>query len=137
LPSPLPTSSSNSPSSDFQLNAEPGQVLIAWGRHRGYSVIPKSVTPSRIESNFKQIKLSDEDYEGVSEFIVQHGGHHRFNIPINYKPVSGRSLHEKAGGQLLTTFYFSLSLLDFQVWSINVFMEDAELPAKHTVNIGA
>jgi L-glyceraldehyde reductase len=76
------------PLSPFQLGVEPGQVLIAWGRHRGYSVIPKSVTKSRIENNFEQIKLSDEDYEKVSSFIVEHGGHFRFNVPINYEPVS-------------------------------------------------
>ena len=28
-----------------RLNATPAQVLIAWGVKRGYSVIPKSVTP--------------------------------------------------------------------------------------------
>ncbi len=35
-------------------NREPAQILIAWVAHKGYSVIPKSVTPSRIESNFSE-----------------------------------------------------------------------------------
>jgi L-glyceraldehyde reductase len=35
-------------------NRDPAQILIAWGAHKGYSVIPKSVTPSRIESNFSE-----------------------------------------------------------------------------------
>lgn len=40
-----------------------GQVLIAWALSRGTSVIPKSVTPSRVESNFKSasLELSSED----------------------------------------------------------------------------
>ncbi|CEH12281.1 aldo keto reductase [Ceraceosorus bombacis] len=60
-----------------------GQVLLAWGIQRGYSVIPKSVNPSRIENNFKQIKLSQEQFEEVSSLIQEHG-HARFNIPIDY-----------------------------------------------------
>ncbi|KAK3708522.1 hypothetical protein LTR37_011417 [Vermiconidia calcicola] len=43
------------------------QVLIAWGVRRGHVVLPKSATPSRIESNFKDIDLSDEDFEAVNE----------------------------------------------------------------------
>jgi L-glyceraldehyde reductase len=114
-------------SSPSQLNAEAGQVLIAWGRKRGYSVIPKSVTPSRIESNFQQIKLSDEDFKTVSDFIVQHGGHHRFNIPINYKPVSVIWV-----GCLIDDLSLITSTI-LQSWDINVFHEDPELKAKHQV----
>ena len=33
-----------------KLNATPAQVLIAWGAKRGYSVIPKSVTPGTFAS---------------------------------------------------------------------------------------
>lgn len=36
-----------------ELGVDAGQVLIAWGLARGTSVIPKSVTPSRVESNFE------------------------------------------------------------------------------------
>ena len=31
-----------------KLNATPAQVLIAWGTKRGYSVIPKSITPGTL-----------------------------------------------------------------------------------------
>ncbi|KAK9377988.1 NADP-dependent oxidoreductase domain-containing protein [Kockiozyma suomiensis] len=37
------------------------QILISWAIWRGTSVIPKSVTPSRIEANFQDFVLSDED----------------------------------------------------------------------------
>lgn len=42
-----------------------GQVLIAWGVKRGYVVLPKSFTPSRIESNFQLVELTDKEAEDV------------------------------------------------------------------------
>ena len=48
------------------------QVLIAWGLRRGYSVLPKSSNPKRIESNFKSIELSDADFEAVNEVAKTH-----------------------------------------------------------------
>ena len=35
------------------LQVDPAQLLISWAVQRGTVVLPKSVTPSRIESNFK------------------------------------------------------------------------------------
>ncbi|KAG5635650.1 hypothetical protein H0H81_010520 [Sphagnurus paluster] len=77
-----------------KLNATPAQVLVAWGAHRGYSVIPKSVQEERIISNFKQVELSQEDYDKIS--AIGHGNYtrpstnavwdDRFNIPFTYKP---------------------------------------------------
>ena len=58
-----------------KLGVTPAQVLIAWGVYRGYSVIPKSVQEERIVSNFKQVELSKEDYELVSE--IGKGNHTR------------------------------------------------------------
>ncbi|KAI1831544.1 hypothetical protein DTO006G1_1841 [Penicillium roqueforti] len=52
------------------------QVLIAWGLRRGYSVVPKSSNPARIESNFQTIELTDEDFEAVN--AVAKGRHTRF-----------------------------------------------------------
>ncbi|KXT13382.1 hypothetical protein AC579_9086 [Pseudocercospora musae] len=60
------------------------QVLIAWGIRKGYVVLPKSSTPSRIESNFKSIELSDEDFEAVNQ--VANGRHTRF---VNMKDTFG------------------------------------------------
>ncbi|KAJ0424398.1 NADP-dependent oxidoreductase domain-containing protein [Aspergillus carlsbadensis] len=60
------------------------QVLIAWGLRRGYVVLPKSSNPSRIESNFKSIDLSDADYEAVNK--VAEGRHFRF---VNMKDTFG------------------------------------------------
>jgi L-glyceraldehyde reductase len=111
------------------MGAEPGQVLIAWGRKRGYSVIPKSVTKSRIENNFQQVKLSDEDYKTVTDFINEHGGHHRFNIPVNYSPVSTFKCIRIA--ELLTDLFSIL-----KSWDIRVFDEDVELKCTHRANIG-
>lgn len=58
-----------------KLGATTAQVLVAWGAHRGYSVIPKSVQESRIISNFKQVELSQEDYEKIS--TIGHGNYTR------------------------------------------------------------
>lgn len=60
------------------------QVLIAWGLKRGYVVLPKSSTPSRIESNFKHIELSDADFQAVNK--VAEGRHTRF---VNMKDTFG------------------------------------------------
>lgn len=59
-------------------------VLLAWGMRRGYAVLPKSSTPSRIESNFQVPELSDADFEAVEQ--VANGRHTRF---VNMKDTFG------------------------------------------------
>lgn len=88
-----------------KLKVDPAQVLIAWAGRGGISVIPKSVTPSRIESNFHQVDLSDEDYEAISALGKKKEV--RFNVPVTYSPV----------------------------WPINVFNSELERPYKHTVKM--
>lgn len=48
------------------LGVDPAQVLISWAVKRDTVVLPKSVTPSRIESNFKEVSLSDKDLEKLN-----------------------------------------------------------------------
>jgi glycerol 2-dehydrogenase (NADP+) len=45
----------------------PQQVLLAWGVQKGWSVLPKSVTKSRIVSNFEldDFELSQEDIKKI------------------------------------------------------------------------
>ncbi|KAK7731112.1 Glycerol 2-dehydrogenase (NADP(+)) [Cytospora paraplurivora] len=60
------------------------QVLLGWGLKRGYAVLPKSSTPSRIESNFQVPNLSEEDFQAVNS--VAKGRHTRF---VNMKDTFG------------------------------------------------
>jgi L-glyceraldehyde reductase len=83
------------------LGKEPAQVLIAWGAHQGFAVIPKSVTESRIkvnppllrclgvgliaaQSNFEDFELSDEDFEEINK--VGRANYQRANAPCEYNP---------------------------------------------------
>jgi diketogulonate reductase-like aldo/keto reductase len=50
-------------------NSTPAAILISWGVKRGYTVIPKSVTPSRIISNFQTVDLKDEDFETLNKLV--------------------------------------------------------------------
>lgn len=45
------------------------QIIIAWGLARNVIMIPKSVTPSRIEENFKakDIVLTEEEIEAINQ----------------------------------------------------------------------
>ena len=60
------------------------EVLLAWGLRRGYVVLPKSSTPSRIDSNLQVPTLSDADFEAVNK--VAEGRHARF---VNMKDTFG------------------------------------------------
>ena len=71
------------------------QVLIAWGLRRGYVVLPKSSTPSRIESNFKSIELSDADFEAINK--VAEGRHTRF---VNMKDTFGYDVWPEESSKL-------------------------------------
>lgn len=85
-------------------NATPAQVILAWAQVGGHSVIPKSVTASRIQENFKEIELSQADFEKIESIGKKEP--RRFNIPyIANKPR----------------------------WPVNIFGEPEEANAPHKV----
>lgn len=59
-------------------NVTPAHVILAWSQVGGHSVIPKSVTPSRIRDNFKEVELTAEEVEKVSALGKDR---RRYNIP--------------------------------------------------------
>lgn len=56
------------------------QLLINWAVKRGYVVLPKSVTDSRIDANFKVFDLKDEDFQKVTD-LIKVEGEKRFIVP--------------------------------------------------------
>ncbi|KAJ6177662.1 hypothetical protein N7519_008123 [Penicillium mononematosum] len=81
----------------------PAHVILAWSQVGGHSVIPKSVTPSRIRDNFKEIELTPEEVEKVSALGQNRK---RYNTP--YTANKPR-------------------------WDIDIFGEPEEKPAGHKV----
>ncbi|ODN81754.1 hypothetical protein L202_02139 [Cryptococcus amylolentus CBS 6039] len=55
-------------------------VLISYQVNRGVVVLPKSVTPARIESNLKTVKLDEEDLARLDK-IAEGGKQKRFTAP--------------------------------------------------------
>ncbi|KAJ5780089.1 hypothetical protein N7457_005249 [Penicillium paradoxum] len=84
----------------------PAHVILAWSQVGGHSVIPKSVTPSRIRDNFKEIELTAEEIQKVSALGENRK---RYNTP--YTANKPR-------------------------WNINIFGEPEEKPADHKVILG-
>eukprot|EP00736_Rhodelphis_marinus_P007175 Rmarinus@m.7110 len=56
-----------------KLGKTPGQVILRWGFQHGTSIIPKSVTPARIQSNLNifDFELSPEDFQAISSLSKQ------------------------------------------------------------------
>lgn len=71
----------------------PAQILIKYQIQRGIIVIPKSVTKSRIESNFDvwDFVLDDEDIEKINSFDCN-GRVLHLNWYVLWKPLVEKSL---------------------------------------------
>ncbi|GJC87994.1 9,11-endoperoxide prostaglandin H2 reductase [Colletotrichum liriopes] len=59
------------------LGKEPAQLIISWSVQRGTVVLPKSVTPSRIEQNFEVFELPKDVFEKINAL----DRNHRYNFP--------------------------------------------------------
>ncbi|KAJ6100292.1 hypothetical protein N7467_001827 [Penicillium canescens] len=57
----------------------PAHVILAWSQVGGHSVIPKSITPSRIRDNFKEVELTPEEVQKVSALGQNR---RRYNTPF-------------------------------------------------------
>ncbi|KZT37879.1 hypothetical protein SISSUDRAFT_1062454 [Sistotremastrum suecicum HHB10207 ss-3] len=55
-----------------ELGITPAQVLISWHVQRGTVVLPKSVTPSRVEQNFQIFKLPQDKFDALEKAAVSH-----------------------------------------------------------------
>jgi len=58
------------------LGKDPAQLLVSWGVQRGTVVLPKSVTPARIASNFEHFIIPSESFFELN--ALEH--HQRFNF---------------------------------------------------------
>ncbi|OJJ02404.1 hypothetical protein ASPVEDRAFT_41897 [Aspergillus versicolor CBS 583.65] len=63
-----------------RLGKDPAAVLISWAVQRGTSVLPKSVTPSRIESNFQDFVIPDAEFETLNKLDRSQ----RYNYPFRW-----------------------------------------------------
>ncbi|KAL6300719.1 NADP-dependent oxidoreductase domain-containing protein [Sparassis latifolia] len=55
-----------------QLDITPAQVIISWHVQRGTIVLPKSVTPSRVEENYHIYALPQDLFEKLEEAATSH-----------------------------------------------------------------
>ncbi|KAJ5891676.1 uncharacterized protein N7473_007904 [Penicillium subrubescens] len=63
-----------------KLNKDPAILLISWAVQRGSAVLPKSVTPSRIESNFQDFVIPDAEFEALNKL----DRNERYNYPFRW-----------------------------------------------------
>jgi diketogulonate reductase-like aldo/keto reductase len=76
-----------------QLGKDPGQVLVSWGVQHGHVVLPKSVTASRIASNFQDFLIPDQQLAELDALER----HKRFNFPARW----GFDIFDEAGDEVV------------------------------------
>lgn len=106
----------------------PAQVILAWAQIGGNSVIPKSVTPSRIRANFDEIELDEEAIKAVEKIgeTAQ-----RYNIPntCEFPSFTTLSFNHSHNQDHIAD---NSSQTDNPKWSINIWNEEKEKDAAHT-----
>ena len=95
------------------------QVILAWSQIGGHSVIPKSVTPSRIRENFQEVEI---DQEAIQALDAMGKNPRRFNIPLTCKLIC-----------CLISLFLADSFVDDLKWDINIFNDDSEKDAGRQV----
>lgn len=63
---------------DLELSSLQSLNSLAWAQVGGHSVIPKSVTTSRIQANFNDIELCEDDHREIDSLGQSPT---RYNIP--------------------------------------------------------
>jgi L-glyceraldehyde reductase len=101
----------------------PAQVILAWSTLDNHVVIPKSVTPARIRSNFEEVELDEEAIKELNKFGEKP---QRFNIP---KTCKSKQIH----CLLRALETYTNTLLDKPDWDIDVFGDEKEKSATHKV----
>ncbi|KAK9477814.1 NADP-dependent oxidoreductase domain-containing protein [Lipomyces japonicus] len=74
-----------------RVGISPAQALISWAVQRGQVVLPKSVTPARIEQNLKTVRLPDAEFEALNALEK----HKRYNFPKEW----GVDIFEEVGDE--------------------------------------
>jgi diketogulonate reductase-like aldo/keto reductase len=72
-----------------RLGKDGGQLLVSWGIQKGHVVLPKSVTESRIRSNFEAFDIPQQEFEELNALER----HKRFNFPAHW----GFDIFDEAG----------------------------------------
>ncbi|EPQ30077.1 uncharacterized protein PFL1_02194 [Pseudozyma flocculosa PF-1] len=67
----------------------PAQILIQWIVRNGVCVIPKSVTPSRLQSNLESLDFDLSDDERNAVDALANDNVVRYNVPIRYAAPNG------------------------------------------------